>query len=80
MGERKDDCIDLYRLPDGKRLKISNERHGFCALVKWIGKETLEQNARFLNRALALVLCFYRNFCPKTASHFSEIALDPPLL
>jgi len=35
----------------------------------------LEQNARFLNRALALVLCFYRNSYPKTASHFSGIAL-----
>jgi len=37
------DHIDLYRLPDGKRLRISNDRKGFCALVKWPGKEAVSR-------------------------------------
>jgi len=37
------DHIDLYRLPDGKRLRISNDRKSFCALIKWLGKETVSR-------------------------------------
>jgi len=37
------DHIDLYRLPDNKRLKISNDRRGFCALVKWLGGEAVSR-------------------------------------
>jgi len=37
------DHIDLYRLPDGKRLRTSNDRQGFCALVKWLGKEAVSR-------------------------------------
>jgi len=33
--------IDLNRLPDGKRLRISNDRKGFCTLVKWLGEEVV---------------------------------------
>jgi len=37
------DHIDLYRLPDGRRLRISNDRQGFCALVKWLGEELVSR-------------------------------------
>jgi len=37
----------------------------------------LEQSAILLNRLSALTVCFHRNSYPKTAAHFSGIALEP---
>ena len=37
------DHIDLHRLPDGKRLHVSNDRKGFAAIVKWIDSATLDR-------------------------------------
>ncbi|MDQ1184179.1 transposase [Agrobacterium larrymoorei] len=31
------DHIDLYRLPDGDRLRVSNDGKGFEAILGWIG-------------------------------------------
>ncbi|KQU79318.1 transposase [Ensifer sp. Root31] len=31
------DHIDLHRLPDGRRLRVANDRTGFAAILKWIG-------------------------------------------
>ncbi|OEC96260.1 IS110 family transposase [Rhizobium sp. YK2] len=31
------DHIDLYRLPDGDRLRVSNDGKGFAAILGWIG-------------------------------------------
>jgi len=35
----------------------------------------LERFLLRLAKSTALAFCFYRNFYPKTASHFSEVAL-----
>jgi len=56
--------------PPGQELKYCHEELSLRYAVL-----LLEQNARFLNRAFALIFCFYRNFCPKTVFYFSEIAL-----
>lgn len=37
------DHIDLYRLKDGARCKIANDRKGFAAILKWIGNEVVDR-------------------------------------
>lgn len=37
------DHIDLYRLPDGTRLHVKNDRKGFAAILKWIGMGSIER-------------------------------------
>lgn len=37
------DHIDLYSLPDGQRLKVTNDRKGFSAILKWIGAKNVER-------------------------------------
>lgn len=37
------DHIDLFRLPDGARLRVANDRKGFAAIVKWIGTKPVER-------------------------------------
>lgn len=37
------DHIDLHRLPDGKTLKVANDRKGFAAIVRWIGAQGVER-------------------------------------
>lgn len=37
------DHIDLYRLPDGTRLHVKNDRKGFAAILKWIGMGPIER-------------------------------------
>jgi len=54
--------------PQNPRLKIKDKA------ISDLSQAILEQSAILLNRSSALILCFCRNFCPKTASHFSEIA------
>ena len=29
--------IDLHQLPDGRRLRVTNDRKGFASALKWIG-------------------------------------------
>jgi len=49
---------------------------GPLMMILSLWKNWLEQFLFRLAQRNALVLCFCRNFYPKTASHFSEIALD----
>lgn len=37
------DHIDLYSLPDGQILKVTNDRKGFAAIVRWIGTKSVER-------------------------------------
>ena len=37
------DHIDLHRLPDGKRLRVTNDRKGFAAILEWIGEAPVER-------------------------------------
>jgi transposase len=37
------DHIDLYSLPDGKVLRVANDRKGFVAVVRWIGAGSVER-------------------------------------
>jgi transposase len=37
------DHIDLYSLPDGRTLKVANDRKGFAAIVRWIGAQGVER-------------------------------------
>lgn len=37
------DHIDLYRLPDGNRLRIANDRKGFAGLLKWLGRGRVDR-------------------------------------
>ncbi len=35
------DHIDLHRLPDGKRLRVTNDRKGFASVLKWMAGEVV---------------------------------------
>ena len=35
------DHIDLHQLPDGQRLRVTNDRKGFAPILKWIGEATV---------------------------------------
>lgn len=37
------DHIDLHRLPGGERLRITNDRKGFAAILRWIGDMPVER-------------------------------------
>lgn len=37
------DHIDLYSLPDGQILKVTNDRKGFAAILRWIGSKTVQR-------------------------------------
>lgn len=37
------DHIDLHSLPDGQKLKVTNDRKGFTAIFKWIGVSSVER-------------------------------------
>jgi len=37
------DHIDLHMLPDGQILKVTNDRKGFAAIVRWIGTKSVER-------------------------------------
>lgn len=37
------DHIDLHRLPDGDRLRATNDRKGFAIILKWIGNRPVER-------------------------------------
>jgi transposase len=37
------DHIDLHRLPDGGRLRVTNDRKGFATLLKWVGDKPVER-------------------------------------
>ncbi|MCJ8240617.1 hypothetical protein [Peteryoungia algae] len=37
------DHIDLHSLPDGGTLKVTNDRKGFAAIVRWIGTKGVER-------------------------------------
>ena len=37
------DHIDLHSLPDGRTLKVANDRKGFAAIVRWIGAQGVER-------------------------------------
>lgn len=37
------DHIDLYRLPQGERLRVSNDRKGFAAILEWLGGRPVER-------------------------------------
>lgn len=37
------DHIDLHSLPDGQALKVTNDRKGFSAILKWIGAKSVER-------------------------------------
>lgn len=37
------DHIDLHSLPDGRTLKVANDRKGFAAVVAWIGSKAVQR-------------------------------------
>jgi transposase len=37
------DHIDLYSLPDGQTLKVTNDRKGFAVIVRWIGAKRVQR-------------------------------------
>jgi transposase len=37
------DQIDLHKLPEGQTLKVTNDRKGFTAILKWIGVGSVER-------------------------------------
>jgi transposase len=37
------DHIDLHSLPDAQRLRVTNDRKGFAAILKWIGSKNVQR-------------------------------------
>ena len=35
------DHVDLHKLPDGQRLRVTNDRKGFAAILRWVGGQTV---------------------------------------
>jgi len=42
-AEISKDHIDLHRLPGDQRLRVTNDRKGFAAILGWIGDEPVER-------------------------------------
>lgn len=76
------DTLDAYRLADGQRIQVSNDKSGHRALIKWIGSQDFalvifEATGSYhglLERALISKGTPYAKVNPKQARRFAEAA------
>jgi len=75
------DHIDLHRLPDGVRLRISNDKSGFKTFVEWLGSGPVERIVfeptgpyhKAFEMVLAAETLAYSKVNPRHARHLAEI-------
>jgi transposase len=73
--------LDVHRLPDGIARQFTNDRRGFAAMIKWIGKLNLERIVyeptgvfhRYFEDALAMAGLPLAKVNPLQARRFAEV-------